>query len=225
VNAAGIQYGEEKSFPTEFNCGTRLADERDSKTYLTVQIGDQCWMAENLNIGTMIPGADDMTENGIIEKYCYDDDPGKCGLYGGLYQWHEMMQYTTIESSQGICPDGWHLPSDFEWKILEMTLGMSQESADSTHWRGTDEGNKLKTPGYWDPPNEGNNSSLFTALPAGGRNSSGNFESLQYYTDFWTSTLIVDQQSWYRYLAADESRIYRVDGYQLYGTSVRCVKD
>jgi uncharacterized protein (TIGR02145 family) len=228
INAAGVQYGNELEFRTAFNCGTRLMDERDGKTYLTVQIGEQCWMAENLNVGTMTPGASDQADNGVIEKYCYGDDPGNCDLYGGIYQWNEMMQYTTIESTRGVCPDGWHLPSDFEWKLLEMALGMSQESADSTGWRGTNEGGKLKAAGtaYWDAPNAGaTNESLFTALPAGGRNSSGNFEALGYYADFWTSTLIIDQQSWYRYLDADESRIYRVDGFQPYGTSVRCVKD
>ncbi len=82
--------------------------------------------------------------NGIIEKYCYDDNTSNCDTYGGLYQWEEMMQYVTTPGAQGICPDGWHLPTDEEFKTMEMALGMSQSEADNTGWRGTDEGSKLK---------------------------------------------------------------------------------
>jgi len=87
-----------------------------------VMIGEQCWMAENLNIGEMIDGSQSMTENGIIEKYCYDNDPENCETYGGLYQWDEMMEYVTDTAVQGICPAGWHLHTDHEWKVLEGTV-------------------------------------------------------------------------------------------------------
>ena len=85
--------------------------EYGGQTYNTVLIGNQCWMKENLNIGTRIDFSQDQTNNSIIEKYCYYDDELNCKKYGGLYQWSEMMQYTTIAGTQGICPDGWHLPT------------------------------------------------------------------------------------------------------------------
>ena len=228
TNSAGTNYGNQVSFKTDFMCSTRLMDARDGKTYLTVQIGNQCWFAENLNVGIRIDGSIDQANNGVIEKYCYNNNESNCSLYGGLYQWDEMMQYTTSEMSQGVCPVGWHIPSDYEWKVLEMTLGMDQTSANAAGWRGTTEGGKLKAAGttYWNSPNYGaTNSSLFTAMPSGDRSSTGTFESLGYFTDFWTSTFIIDTQCWYRYLDADHSQVYRIDGNRKYGTSVRCVKD
>ncbi len=228
TNASDTGYGNEIVFTTSFDCGTRYTDPRDGKSYLTVSIGDQCWMAENLNVGDKITGMKIPGNNGVIEKHCYNDDEANCDLYGGIYRWNEMMNYTEVEMTQGICPKGWHIPSDYEWKILENELGMSQAEADAAGWRGTDEGGKLKAAGttYWEDPNTGaTNSSLFTALPAGGVDNAGNFSGLGYYTDYWTSTLIVGTQCWYRYLSADESRIYRVDGNRDYGTSVRCVED
>ena len=67
----------------------------------------------------MIHGTMEQSNNGIIEKYCYNNEPDSCTKYGGLYQWNEMMQYTTQQGAQGICPPGWHLPTDEEWKVLE----------------------------------------------------------------------------------------------------------
>ena len=139
-----------------------------------------------------------------------------------------MMQYQTADNAQGVCPVGWHIPSDFEWKIFEVWLGMTQEAADGTFWRGTNEGGKIKAAGttYWVAPNTGaTNSTLFTALPAGDRTNTGTFEGLANFTDFWTSTLIIDTQCWYRYLDTSHSSIRRIDGNKNYATSVRCMKD
>ena len=220
TNANGTGYGDEIEFVTGFDCGTRLTDPRDGKSYLTVQIGSQCWMAENLNVGQRIDGVQDSQNNSIIEKYCYDNNEDNCNLYGGMYTWDEIMDHTTVEMTQGVCPKG--------WQTLEMHLGMSQETADSVGWRGAGEGGKLKAPGttYWDPPNRGaTNSSLFTALPAGHLDPDGNFSGIRYNTSYWTSTLIIDTQVWRRYLSADEHRISRLDGNREYGASVRCVED
>ena len=112
--------------------GNDFIDSRDGKIYGTVQIGSQCWMSENLNIGTRINSGVIMTDNDTIEKYCYDNLEANCDTSGGLYRWDEMMQYVTTDSTQGICPKGWHLPGDEEWKTLEMYLGMSQSQADLT---------------------------------------------------------------------------------------------
>jgi hypothetical protein len=94
---AGIPYDEIKN--AQFTCGEPFTDIRDNQSYATVFIAGQCWMAENLNIGTRIDGANDQTDNGILEKYCFNDNPGNCAIYGGLYQWNEMMQFTALEST------------------------------------------------------------------------------------------------------------------------------
>lgn len=93
------------------------------QTYNTILMPDgKWWMAENLNIGTMIQGNVNMTNNNVIQKYCYDNDPANCDIYGGLYQWNEMMQYTTTQGVQGICPTGWHVPTFGEWTALEAVM-------------------------------------------------------------------------------------------------------
>jgi uncharacterized protein (TIGR02145 family) len=178
TNSQGPAYGSEVYFTTNtFVCGSPFVDTRGG-TYLTVMIGSQCWMAENINIGTRIDGASSQTNNGPVEKYCYDNLESNCDIYGGLYQWNEMMQYTTTESTQGICPFGWHVPSDNEWKILEMELGLTQAEANQEGIRGTDEGTKLKQGG----------SSGFDALMAGKCTDGGVFQNLGMYTTFWNSS-------------------------------------
>jgi len=112
-----------------------------------ITIGTQRWAKANLDVGTMVTGVTSQTNNGTIEKYCYGDAPANCTAYGGLYQWDEAMQYVTTESTRGICPVGSHIPSDNEWKILEMQLGMMSGQANTTGWRGTDQGTKLKLGG------------------------------------------------------------------------------
>ena len=228
TNEMGTGYGNDLEFRTLFICGSQLEDQRDGKVYNTVSIGEQCWMAENLNAGEMIlSDAEPVAESGI-EKYCYDDDPGNCELYGGLYTWDELMQNTLVESSQGVCPEGWHVPSDYEWKLLERTIGMSVAASDSAAWRGTDEGGKLKAAGtaFWNPPNTGaTNSTLFSALPSGMMYHDGSFSGKGDFAVYWTSTPVLETQVWYRYLHTNETRIMRVDGYRPNTTPVRCVKD
>jgi len=90
----------------EFNCGDTFMDHRDGLNYNTVLIGDQCWMGENLNVGDMIKDTLEMKDNGVIEKYCFNNDPTNCDEYGGFYQWEEMMEYTTTTSVKGICSFG-----------------------------------------------------------------------------------------------------------------------
>jgi uncharacterized protein (TIGR02145 family) len=209
------------------NTGT-FTDYRDGQEYKWVYIGTQFWMAENLNIGTRINGSLDQTDNGVIEKYCYNDNESNCSTYGGLYQWDEMMDYNSNEKVHGVCPVDWHIPSDSEWKTLEMTLGMSQTTANLTGWRGSNEGGKLKAvSNLWSGANVGaTNSSNFTALPSGDRVSDGTFEALGYFTDFWTSTINTETGSiWYRLLDSEHATVYRTLGNRKYGTPLRCVKD
>jgi len=135
----------------------------DSKYVFILRIGTQVWMGENLNVGTRIEVDKDQTDNQVIEKYCYNGSENNCNEYGGLYQWNEMMQYnqadtTEIGTTQGICPEGWHIPTGAEWDVL-------------LSYVGGDVG-KLKETGtaHWNAPNVGaTNETGFTALPGGMR--------------------------------------------------------
>jgi len=209
---------------TPWACGDAWIDTRDNKSYATVQIETQCWMAENLNIGTQIDGSTNQTNNSEIEKYCYDDNTSNCDIYGGLYLWSEMMEYSTIPGIQGVCPTSWHLPTDDEWKILEMQLGMSQAQADATGLRGTDEGGKLKETGttHWTSPNTGaTNLSGFTGLPSG-YHYNNSFVLLPGYGYFWTSSR--SYLPWYRMIQYNSSQLARQQTSSI-GFSVRCLKD
>ncbi len=129
---------------------------------------------------------------------------------------------------QGVCPTGWHLPSDSEWKELEMYLGMSQADANALDYRGTDEGGKLKESGFshWESPNEGaTNSSGFTGLPAGLHSSTGEFGHIGRYTHFWSSSLFNFYEAWVRRLSFLQSEAYRNYYLKQDGISVRCLKD
>ncbi len=211
-----------------WSCGDPLI--YDGQSYATVQVGGQCWMAENLNIGTMVNGNTNQTDNSVIEKYCYNNDAANCATYGGHYQWDEMMQYTTIESTQGVCPTGWHLPSDNEWKTLEMQLGMSQAQADGTGYRGTNEGSKMSgNAALWKNGVLENdlefNTSGFLILPAGFRNTSGSSNSQSDDTYLWTSSESGTHAP-YRYLFYNNTSVYRSTfGTKNAGYSIRCVRD
>jgi uncharacterized protein (TIGR02145 family) len=104
--------------PASFACGNRLTDVRDNKKYNTVLIGTQCWMAENLNFGQTRTSGIIQRDNCVAEKYCYNDNAANCSTSGGFYQWDEIMQYGEIQGKQGLCPAGWHLPSEAEWNLL-----------------------------------------------------------------------------------------------------------
>ncbi|MBE0645847.1 MAG: hypothetical protein IH600_17330 [Bacteroidetes bacterium] len=115
--------------------GDPIVDTRDGQSYRTVVIGSQVWMAENLNIGVSIPSTGAgalMKDNGVIEKYCWGDDKGNCdgtgGVMkrGGFYEWQEAVQYWNGQPAlpvRGLCPEGWHLPSNAEWNTLLNYLG------------------------------------------------------------------------------------------------------
>ncbi|GAB4290937.1 MAG: hypothetical protein Kow0068_16300 [Marinilabiliales bacterium] len=201
-----------------FTCGDTLIDSRDGQQYPTVLIGTQCWMAKNLNYGTMISASTDQSDNGIVEKFCYNDNSANCNIYGGLYQWDELMGYTTTPGVQGICPTGWHVPTDNEWKTLEMAVGMSQSDADIDNaWRGTDEGTKLKLGG----------SSGFDALLGGGKFSTGSFSALNSYGYYYTSNeYTANTLNAWRRCFNTTPQIGRWNTFpKTYGFSVRCVKD
>jgi len=197
-----------------FFCGGDTIADADNNTYNTLLVGTQCWMATNLRVGTRIAGASNQTNNSTIEKYCYADNDANCTTYGALYQWEEAMQYLTTEGARGICPAGWHIPTDSNWKTLEMQLGMTQAQADATGWRGTDQGTKLK---------EGGSSGLNFPL-AGYRDTDGTFSTLSTYAYVWSSSQGA-ASAWSRYLNSGYAAVNRDAVSKAYGFSVRCLKD
>lgn len=216
-------------------------DSRDNTEYSWVQIGSQTWMAENLKYLPSVVGPGTGSNS---EAYCYvygydgtSISAAKAtenyATYGVLYNWTAAMNGAESSDAnpsgvQGICPDGWHLPSDAEWKQLEMYLGMSETDVNSTGWRGTVEGGKLKEAGttHWADPNAGaNNESGFTALPGGYRYFNGYFYNIRSYGDWWSSTEYDSGNAWYRCLSYGYSSVYRYFNFKSMGFSVRCLRD
>jgi uncharacterized protein (TIGR02145 family) len=201
----------------------------EGQVYNTVLIGIQCWLKENLNVGTMIKGEQNQQNNDTIEKYCYDDSPANCDNYGGQYLWYEMMQYETSQGVQGICPPDWHLPTDEEWKQLEgaadSKYGYPDPVWNGTGHRGFDAGFNLRSVSGWYYNYNGDDLFGFTALPGGLRNNWGDFYNIQYSANFWTSTEINDIAAWYRMLFFNYDNANRSDSYKEYGYSVRCLKN
>jgi len=213
------------------SCGT-ISYGGDS--YNTVIIGTQCWMAENLNVGTRIDGLDEQEDNDIIEKYCYDDLESNCDTYGGLYQWDEMMQYTSGEKSQGICPTGWHLPDDGEWKTLEgyvdSEYGVGNGEWNNTLYRGFDVGLNLKSENAWTWTSGGYGDDLydFAAEPGGIRVTGGigiTFTDIHLVGLFWTSSAFNTDDAWRRLLSWTSNQVSRLETDKEKGFSVRCIKN
>lgn len=216
-NACGTSYDEVSIGFGPFTCNSILVDSRDGQMYGTVQVSNQCWMADNLNIGQQILLAQNQTDNHVIEKYCYNDSLHYCNMYGGLYQWNEMMQYTTTESTQGICPPGWHIPSDAEWQELEIALGMDSTAANLVNqWRGPGVGSALK---------QGGSSGVDIKL-GGVRWPHGISAFIGEMGYYWASTENGADNGWRRCFNATSNSVGRYDNFsKLYGLSVRCVKD
>ncbi len=203
---------------TNWSCGDPIIDDRDGQSYNTVEIDNHCWLAENINIGTKIDGITIMTDNDIIEKYCYDDLESNCDQFGGLYQWNELMEYSTIEGSQGICPDGWHVATDMEWFEMANYLDPTVTNPYLQSWQGTDIGIQLLQGG----------TSGFEALFSGYRNwDTGEFFTLNVRSYFWTSTINPYNtiHSWYRLLEDGNPQIYKNGSMKQYGFAVRCIKE
>jgi uncharacterized protein (TIGR02145 family) len=190
----------------------------DGQLYKTVLIDSQCWFKENLNVGTRIEGVQAMQNNGQIEKYCYDNKVTNCDVYGGLYQWNEIMNYSTQQGVQGICPEGWHIPTQSELTSLVAAMG-GQGLA----------GGKLKETGtwHWLSPNTGaTNESGFTFYGSGFRFSDGTFDAINHFAGIWTSTQNpAGAGTWGRVMMCDNTTMPQYSYNKILGFNVRCLKN
>jgi uncharacterized protein (TIGR02145 family) len=197
----------------------------DNKSYKAVKIGSQWWMAENLaylpKVSPPSLGSDTAAYYYVYDYSGVDVAVAKASTnyntYGVLYNW---------PAAKISCPAGWHLPSDDEWKQLELTLGMSQQQADTTGWRGTDQGKQMKSSSGWSTGN-GTNTSGFSALPSGYRYSNGNFMHIGGDGCWWSSTDYATNEPWYHFVSRGYSKVHRNHNYNFrkYAWSVRCIKD
>jgi uncharacterized protein (TIGR02145 family) len=195
----------------------------DQRNYKTVKIGNQTWMAENLAyLPAMQPPASISYTEPRYNVYGYTGSDVATAKkqanyinYGVLYNWPAAI---------AACPSGWHLPTDDEWKQLEMALGMTQAQADDTDWRETDQGTQMKsTIGWYN--NNGTNTSGFSALPGGYLYGSGSFSGIRDYGRWWGSTESSSDYAWGRRLLHDRSSVFRDVHAKRCGFSVRCVRD
>jgi len=203
----------------------------EGKTYNTVQIMSQCWLKENIDLGNQINGTIAQYDNGVIEKYCFNDDANNCTLYGGLYQWSEMMKYISDSVSiQGICPGDWHVATDLEWMVLEGTADSYYGIGDPIWYhdmnRGFDAGKNLKSTTGW--KNNGNGTDLygFTALPGGIHHDDNTYIGLTKYACFWTSSRSISVfASHARLIDYYYDMVYRDQYERTDARSVRCIKN
>ena len=197
-------------------CGNPFTDTRDGKSYETVQIGDQCWMSENL---AYLPEVSPSSQGNNTDPYYYvydyqgsDVTEAKATTnyqtYGVLYNW---------PSSLDACPANWHLPADVEWTVLTTYLGGESVA-----------GGKMKETGtsHWNSPNTGaTNSSGFTGLPGGYRPADGTFSYLGISGNFWSSTEYSTANAWNRFLSYNIDNALGNHDTKGSGNSVRCLRD
>jgi uncharacterized protein (TIGR02145 family) len=207
----------------------------DGNSYKTVKIGTQWWMAEDLRVSkyrdgswiTLVaaPPIDTTWSHFTTGAYTNNNDNGG-HIIGRFYN------YYAVADSHNIAPQGWHIPTDDEWKQMEQYLGMSAGEANGTGWRGTHEGEKLKvkagTVGGWSAYGNvwATNESGFSAMAGGCRMFEGGWGNPgQYATGFWWTISTNDNQAYYRYMDYKNANVFRYYGPKTYGFSVRCVKD
>jgi uncharacterized protein (TIGR02145 family) len=190
--------------PLPFTCGNAVTDVRDNRQYPTVMIGNQCWMAVNLDYGSQIMASSDQRDNCIVEKYCFNDIPGLCSYYGGLYQWDELMQFCGSPGAQGLCPPGWHVPAEADWNALFNMYGNNAYA-----------GTALKADGP----------SGFNALLNGARFSNMIWSFEGFATMLWSSTPIGEFKAWGQGMNTYNPSVSYYPSYRDNAFPVRCLKD
>lgn len=235
---------------TTFECGEPYIDSRDGKVYKTVKIGDQCWLAENLKYLPVDEEFDNAEEGSLTEPFYYVYDFATGGsiddlendsafvnynTYGILYNWSASMGWDgqgdpPSEGVQGICPNGWHLPTHDEWTTMEKNVGSDPDAFPYggngvVGFLGTDEGDAIKDINAgWCNDTTNCGTSGFNALPGGRRYSSGIFYGIGTGARWWTSTEW-GAGAWRRYLEDVQPGINRFTDYKTFGFSVRCIKN
>jgi uncharacterized protein (TIGR02145 family) len=196
---------ENKIFDDEFTGGKDTISDKAGNYYKIVKIGEQYWMAENLNYDA---------GNG---SWMYQNNSSNAVTYGRLYTW---------EVAKNVCPTGWHLPSDEDWKTIETFLGMSSSDVNIVDtWRGTTEGDKLKSASGWNSSGNGSNDYAFSALPGGYCYADNNFDRIGASAYFWSSTGYSETHAYSRSLVDFLKTIYRGTSAKSNGFSVRCVRN
>lgn len=181
-----------------------------SQTYNTIQIGTQCWFKENLNIGVEVADVTQETNNSTVEKTCYNSTTGQCSIYGGIYNWDEAMNYGT--NPQGICPTGWHIPTQTEWLTLTNYLGAATA------------GQQMKVDAAASIPWDGNNTSNFTALSGGiGQGSSFMYQGSR--ETYWSSTEFSATDAYDYGLTSGLNTLDEANNTKPSGYCIRCIYD
>lgn len=208
-----------------FTCGDSLIDPRDGQKYATVLIGSDCWFKQNLNYGNYVESTtlssihSQQTNNGIAEKYAQLNTPANFGIYGGLYEQAELMNYNT--SGQGLCPLGWHVSTDQEWNNLITIAGGNMQT--STGGIG---GNRLKKIGEGFGNGAGTDNVGISLIHGGDRDGFGAFYGMGNRAIYWTSTSAGINQAYHYTLWASNDTIERLPlGVTTTAFSCRCIKD
>ena len=225
----------------------------DGNVYKTVKIGNQWWMAENLKVrryrngdtidfvGLIGYNLDSLKWNNInYGAFCIIDNLDSTSKNFNGKKFGFLYNGFTITDSRIIAPAGWHIPTDAEWKTLEIYLGMSDNEVNKTNWRGSIEGNKLKLQLGWNDLSENNsnytlseqyyiygtNESGFSALGGGCCMYNGKWSDPQTFASgFWWTSSIIDNKILYRYLDYHKPNVFRYYASKTYGFNIRCVKD
>ena len=219
------------SFVIIVSCDSVPSDETvkdiDGNVYEIVTIGDQIWMAENLKVtkyrnGDAIPNVtnDEEWSNLSTGAYCsYDNNDSNITTYGLLYNWF------SVNDNRNLAPAGWHIPTDEEWKQLEMYIGMNRKEADNPGYMRPRVGHALKSTSGWNYNGNGTNLSRFTALPGGSHSHYGPFIAIGTRAYFWSSTEAAGTYAWSRELSIYNETVGYVKSHWRNGFSVRCIKD
>ena len=216
--------------PVFLTCGDYLR--YGGYNYQTVQINGQCWFRENLKIdnGCSIVGWINSYDTGWCG--CYNNKKSNCDAYGKLYQWSAIMNDSTQEGAQGLCPDGWHIPTDSEWESLLDYLSLENEYLcdNNSDYFAKSVANKF---GWKEDSSScrvgnsqsSNNSANFNAKSSGKRDLDGLFGELEEDASFWSSSSNGESYSWGRFLKFNSPNISKENFHKSRGLSVRCIKN
>lgn len=230
LTVAGIIDPTTDDDPVFLSCGDYLR--HGGYNYQTIQVDGRCWFRENLKLdnGCSVMGWINSYDTGWCG--CYNNKKSNCDAYGMLYQWSAVMKGSIQEGAQGICPDGWHVPTDAEWNSLVNYLSLedSYRCDNNSDYVAKSLANKS---GWKEDPSAcrvgnsqaANNSASFNAKSSGGRDSNGIFGNIEQNTDFWSSSANGGSDSWGRSIQFNNPSVGKGSFHKSKGLSVRCIKD